>query len=155
LDVLIIGLGFVLRVAAGAFAISLEPTGWLLAITYALALLLGFGKRFGELQLMTEEGMALGETRLALKGYSSVVLRNLVSLAAFVVAALYMAYCLTYRREQTIFLVTLLPVLMGIFTYLRIACRSDEAEMPERLIFSSRTLLVSVLLWLLLILLLS
>ena len=49
-DVLVLGWGFVLRVQAGAFALGtlyaeVRPTLWLVFCTYALALLLGFGKR--------------------------------------------------------------------------------------------------------------
>jgi decaprenyl-phosphate phosphoribosyltransferase len=48
LDVLFIAAGFVLRVVAGSYAISVEPSGWLIMTTFFLSLFLGFGKRRNE-----------------------------------------------------------------------------------------------------------
>jgi decaprenyl-phosphate phosphoribosyltransferase len=48
LDVLFIATGFVVRVVAGAYAISVEPSGWLIMTTFFLSLFLGFGKRRNE-----------------------------------------------------------------------------------------------------------
>lgn len=155
LDVLVLGLGFVLRVAAGAFAIDLDPTWWLLGLTYALALLLGFGKRLGETQLAEKKQMTLGETRSSLIRYPAATLRNLVTLSGFGVMASYLAYCLLERSENPVFLLTLAPVVTGIFSYLRMAWRTDEVEVPERLFFSSRVLLGSVLLWLSMVMLIA
>src|SRR5262245_56343697 len=44
-DVACISIGFLLRVLAGAFAIGVPPSRWLLVCTLLLSSLLGFGKR--------------------------------------------------------------------------------------------------------------
>jgi decaprenyl-phosphate phosphoribosyltransferase len=48
LDVLFIAMGFVIRVVSGSYAISVEPSGWLIMTTFFLSLFLGFGKRRNE-----------------------------------------------------------------------------------------------------------
>jgi decaprenyl-phosphate phosphoribosyltransferase len=73
-DVLVVAAGFVLRVAAGSYALQtlypdVYPTPWLLGCTYALALLLGFGKRKGEESLLQHEHQAFGPTRRTLRAY--------------------------------------------------------------------------------------
>ena len=75
LDVMVLGWGFVLRVIAGAYALGVvyadvHPTIWLIVCTYALALLLGFGKRRAEFLVLKRAGEEVGVTRAALKGYS-------------------------------------------------------------------------------------
>ena len=48
----IIATGFVLRVLAGAFAINVFISEWLIICTFLLALYLGLGKRLHEFRLM-------------------------------------------------------------------------------------------------------
>lgn len=151
LDVLVLGIGFVMRVAAGAFALGLEPTGWLLGCTYAMALLLGFGKRLGEWRLLEWNGAELGGTRRALKGYTEASLKLLVGVACLASGGLYVAYCLTHS-ERTLLMLTVFPVVFGLMSYLRLAWRSDVVDAPERLLFMSPALLGSVGIWVLMIL---
>ena len=55
LDTMLIAVGFVLRVLAGACAIAVPPSSWMLVATFFLALLLGMGKRYNELRVMQEQ----------------------------------------------------------------------------------------------------
>lgn len=151
LDVLVLGVGFVARVAAGAFALGLAPTNWLLGCTYAMALLLGFGKRLGEWRLLERRGAEMGETRRALRGYTDTLLRALVGGSCLAAGSLYVAYCLTHPARELLIL-TAFPVVVGLMSYLRMAWRSDIVETPEKLLFRSPVLLGSVGVWLLMIL---
>jgi 4-hydroxybenzoate polyprenyltransferase len=51
IDVLIIGIGFVLRVLAGCIAIDVLLSPWLFVATFLIAMMLGFSKRRAELEL--------------------------------------------------------------------------------------------------------
>ena len=55
-DVLAIALGFVLRAVAGAVAVDVSISPWLLVCTLLLALLIGFGKRRYELVSLARPG---------------------------------------------------------------------------------------------------
>ena len=147
LDVLVLGFGFVIRVSAGAFAIGVSPTLWLLGCTYGLALLLGFGKRLGEWRMLEKRGALLGDTRLALRGYTEDLLRVLVGASCLVAGGSYFLYCL-FHLERGIFLLTVAPVAVGLLTYLRLAWRSEVVERPEHLLFRNPTLLGCVVVWL-------
>ena len=146
-DVVVLGLGFVARVAGGAYALDLEPTGWLLTCTYTLALLLGFGKRKGEWLYMETHHQEVGQTRRALQGYSRKLLDVLIISCAVLAGASYVAYCLQ-RPDPMPFSLTAIPVVMGLMSYMWFAWRSEVVETPERLLLHSPVLIVSVLCWL-------
>jgi 4-hydroxybenzoate polyprenyltransferase len=157
LDVLVLAWGFVLRVISGAFALSLvfpdvKPTVWLVVCTYALALLLGFGKRRAELLVLKAAGERIGSTRGALRGYSPRRLDVLVGVSALLSGASYVTYCI--MRESPVFLVTIVPVVVGLMSYLRMAGRSAEVETPEDLILHNAILFSCVGIWLVLVALL-
>ncbi|MGJ8723033.1 MAG: UbiA prenyltransferase family protein [Roseibacillus sp.] len=147
LDVLVLGVGFVIRVSVGAFAIGVAPTLWILGCTYGLALLLSFGKRLGEWRLIEKRGASVGETRLALRGYTEALLRVLVGAGAAVTGGSYFAYCLSHP-EREILILTVIPVIVGLMSYLRLAWRSEVVETPEKLLFRSPLLLGCVVAWL-------
>ena len=73
-DIVLIASGFLLRVLAGAVAIGVPASGWLLACTALLALFFGLGKRAHELAWAERAGGAV-ETRAALAGYRIPVVR--------------------------------------------------------------------------------
>jgi 4-hydroxybenzoate polyprenyltransferase len=56
IDVMVIAVGFVMRVRVGCLAVPVAPSIWILLRTYLLALYLGFGKRRHEVML-AEAGM--------------------------------------------------------------------------------------------------
>src|SRR5207244_2150897 len=89
LDVASISLGFVIRVLAGAAAIPVEPSTWVLLCTVLLAALLGFGKRAHELAGAGAEG---GAQREALGGYRLDVLRRLLIVLGAATVVTYAAY---------------------------------------------------------------
>ncbi|HEV2927297.1 MAG TPA: decaprenyl-phosphate phosphoribosyltransferase [Propionibacteriaceae bacterium] len=88
-DVACISLGFLLRVLGGAFAIAVEPSGWLLACTLLLAALLGFGKRAHELRV---SGDKRATQRIVLDRYPPGVLRVLLISLSILTTITYAAY---------------------------------------------------------------
>jgi len=94
-DVLSIASGFLLRVLAGAAAINVPASRWLLVCTALLATLLGFGKRAHELAWAERTGSE-GATRAALAGYTLSVLK----LAMLALAPLTCAAFVTYTIDR-------------------------------------------------------
>lgn len=90
-DVLLIASGFILRVLAGAAAIDVPASHWLLACTALLAMLLGFGKRAHELAWAERSGSD-GATRAALAGYTLRVLKIAMLALAPLTCAAFVAY---------------------------------------------------------------
>lgn len=95
-DVGLIAAGFLLRVLAGAAAIDVPPSPWLLACTALLATLLGLGKRAHELTWAERSGGSR-ETRAALAGYRIGVLRLALYVLALATTGAYIAYSVDHR----------------------------------------------------------
>jgi decaprenyl-phosphate phosphoribosyltransferase len=96
LDVLSIAAGFLVRVAAGAFAVDVEASGYLFLCTGLLATYLGFGKRAHELAVAGERA---GEQRAVLRAYRPSVLRAALYVTS---AATFVSYVLYTRAEHTV-----------------------------------------------------
>jgi 4-hydroxybenzoate polyprenyltransferase len=91
IDVALVASGFLLRVLAGAAAIHVPASGWLLLCTALLALFLGLGKRAHELAWAERAGHAT-ETRAALAGYRMPVVRTAMFVLAIITLFAYLAY---------------------------------------------------------------
>lgn len=146
-DVGLIVSGFLLRVLAGAFAIDVPASGWLLACTALLATFLGLGKRAHELAWADRTGEAQA-TRAALAGYSIPVVRAALLVLAVATSAAYVAYTIDARTVQffhTDRLVWSAPfVVLGIVRYLFLALWYPKDEPPTEAMLKDPWFLVDV-----------
>ncbi|MGI5818162.1 MAG: decaprenyl-phosphate phosphoribosyltransferase [Armatimonadota bacterium] len=148
LDVFAIAAGFVLRAVAGAEAIEVVISPWLLICTLLLALFLGLAKRRGELVLL-EEG-AEGHRR-TLDRYSIEMLDQLIPVMA---ACAIMAYCLYTISDRTVaelgstrLMYTIPFVIYGLFRYVYLMHREGHGGAPDRTLLQDRPLLITVALY--------
>lgn len=145
LDVLAIALGFVIRAAAGAIAVNVAISPWLLTCTLLLALLIAFGKRRNELASLAEAG----RHRRNLESYSVTLLDQAVAVTAGGSLIAYAIY--TFDAEsapQDHRMVLTVPIVAyGIFRYLFLLYRRGEGGTPEAMLFTDRYLLAAVVLW--------
>ncbi|MFQ5526035.1 MAG: decaprenyl-phosphate phosphoribosyltransferase [Thermoanaerobaculia bacterium] len=148
LDVMIVSLGFVLRVLGGGRAIDVEISAWLLLCTIFLALFLAFSKRRHELILLADEAK---DQRRVLSHYSSAFLDqmiNVVTASTVVSYALYSVAPETIERFQTSFLVYTIPfVLFGIFRYLYLMYQVPDRINPTEAVIRDGPSVLNILLW--------
>lgn len=150
LDVLVVAIGFALRAFAGTVAISVEISVWLFLCAILLALFLAISKRRHELVLFEE---AASSHRLVLGEYSKLLLDQMISI---VTAATIIAYSIYTIAPETVTkfhsknLVLTIPfVLYGIFRYLYLIYQKQLGGSPERVLLEDRSLIISILAWLL------
>ncbi len=143
-DCMCIALGFQLRVHAGAAAIQVETSHWILLCTFFFALFLAFCKRYEEVGRQVE---AAGQTRKTMQDYSMEFLNMTIGpLAALSILtyALYTVSPETIRRHGTDALMFTVPfVTYGVFRYLFLVYRRSEGGDPARLLFRDVPLVVS------------
>jgi 4-hydroxybenzoate polyprenyltransferase len=148
LDVLTIAVGFVLRAWAGAIAVDVSFSHWLLLLTLLLALFLGLSKRRAELVSLAED--AHGHRR-SLAEYSSELLDQMISIVAASTLLAYAFYTIapeTISRFETDRLLWTVPFpLYGLFRYLYLVHRRDGGGNPSETLLTDRPLLACVALW--------
>lgn len=147
LDVLAIATGFVLRAVAGAVAIPVPISPWLLICSLLLALFLALGKRRQELVLVSEAA----NHRPVLAHYTQDLLDQIITIVA---SATLVAYCVYTADTETVtkFHTQLLPltipfVMYGLFRYLYLVHKHDVGEDPSATLLADVPLLLDILLW--------
>jgi 4-hydroxybenzoate polyprenyltransferase len=146
-DVFMLALGFVLRVAAGVVVVDVVRfSPWLYICMTLLALFLGFGKRRQELMLTAGQG---NSTRHNLHEYTIPLLDQMIGI---VTAAILMAYSLyTFSASglpiNDSMMFTIPFVLYGIFRYLYLIHVQGEGGAPDELVLRDRPLQITVVLW--------
>jgi 4-hydroxybenzoate polyprenyltransferase len=147
LDVLAIAIGFVLRAVAGALAIQVAFSDWLLVCTILLALFLALAKRRHELVTLPD---AVGH-RAILAEYSPYLLDQMIAVVTASCLTAYAFYTLapdTVAKYRTDRLALTIPfVIYGIFRYLYLVHRKEQGGSPSDLLLTDRPLLLAVFLW--------
>lgn len=146
LDVFAIAAGFVLRAVAGAVAVHVPISPWLLCCTGLLALFLGFCKRRNELATM--DGRA-GAVRGVLDDYSLPLLDQLITICAAATLIAYAFYTFDARSvpRNGVMMLTLPFVGFALFRYLFLVYRRREGGSPEWTLLRDRPLLVAIACW--------
>lgn len=141
-DVIAIAVGFVLRAVAGAVAIDVTISSWLLACTLLLALFLAFGKRRHELESLPDAALH----RRNLETYTIPLLDQLCWLTAAATIACYTLYVVE-ARAGTAMILTVPVVAYAIFRYLFLMHRRGSGGRPEKALFEDLPLLAAVAAW--------
>ncbi len=142
-DVLVIAALFVVRAAAGAVAVDVRISPWLLVCTGLLALFLALGKRRAELVLV---GAERTPGRRVLEGYSLALVDQLLAAVAGATVIAYALYTLTARDSPA--LVATVPfVVFGLGRYLQLLHRHAAGEEPENVLLGDVPILVTVAAW--------
>jgi 4-hydroxybenzoate polyprenyltransferase len=148
LDVITLAVGFVLRPAAGAVAIGVSFSHWLLLLTLLGALFLALAKRRAE--LVTLAGNAAAH-RPSLSEYSPDLLDQMISVVTASTLVAYAFYTInpeTVQKFGTDHLLWTVPFpLYGIFRYLYLVHQRAGGGNPSETLFEDRAILACVALW--------
>jgi len=150
LDVMLVAAGFVLRAAAGAVAIRVVISPWLVVCTFTICLFLGFCKRYNEVVTLAggpDEGR---RHRPTLDGYTPQLLTHLITLSAAIAIVSFLLYAtspMTLERFHTIGLLVTLPlVIYGVCRMAMLSMRGRYAD-PVEIMLRDRPFQVAVVLW--------
>ncbi len=148
LDIIIVAIGFVLRIKSGAVIAMIGLTEWLNIMVFLLALFMAIGKRRDDVLLKLSSGT---DMRKSIKGYNLEYLNVVLSLVCAVIVVAYFMYTMSpdvIRRMGTYRLYyTCLFVLAGILRYLQIIFVHAAAGSPTRILYKDRFIQISILLW--------
>lgn len=171
IDILALASGYILRVLGGEFATGYHISVWLLLTTISISLFLAIGKRRSELTLVSRSKDAnIAATRKTLSHYSERLLDVYASIFA---TGTFISYSLfTFLEdprgikitfllpeflptffERKWLMITIIPVVYGLMRYLQDIYEKNEGESPEKVLFSDRPLLLTVIIYITLVIL--
>jgi 4-hydroxybenzoate polyprenyltransferase len=148
LDVLIVSLGFVLRVAAGVILIypveRFSP--WLYMLTILFSLYIGLGKRRAEMNLLADGATA---HRKVFDGYTIPLLDQYITIVSGMTIVAYSLYTFSAPNlpENHTMMLTIPFVVYGIFRYLQLIQIGHAAGSPDEVALKDRPLQITMLLW--------
>jgi 4-hydroxybenzoate polyprenyltransferase len=149
LDIFCIAAGFFLRVVAGALAINVVISHWLIICSVLISMFLALAKRRHELMSLGE--IEAANHRKVLGKYSLYLLDQMIVVITACTLLSYMLYCFsseTIEKFGTDHMIFSSPfVLFGIFRYLYLVHKENKGGAPEKVLISDRPLQVSVVLW--------
>jgi len=148
LDMIIVALGFVLRVKGGAIIANLEISSWLIIMTFLLALFMAIGKRRDDILLQDSSGASM---RKSLSGYNLSFLDTMLGLFSAIIIVAYINYTQdddSIRRLGTYRLYyTSVFVIAGIMRYLQVVFVKKDSGSPTEILYKDRFIQVTILLW--------
>ena len=142
LDIIVIGIGFVIRVIAGGLSINVSISPWLILCVFLLAFFLVLGKRRNELIILNNKSSS---HRITLKHYDKHMIEQMLSIITATLIICYSIY--TFLSANPYMMITIPIVIYAIFRYLFLIYKHDFGGEPE-LLFKDKGMIISILLWL-------
>lgn len=138
LDLIILSSFYIIRIYAGASAIDVPVTSWLLLTAFFATLFIGSGKRYVE--LITHGS----ESRKVLKYYSKEFLNYALHLSSFCTILFYSLYSISRTNYYQI---SIGFVVAGFLIYFYYLYKEEVTEDPVLLILKNKALLLITALW--------
>ncbi|MBV8251105.1 MAG: decaprenyl-phosphate phosphoribosyltransferase [Chitinophaga sp.] len=150
LDIIILAIGFVLRVKAGGVASDVAMSEWLMIMVFLLALFMAIAKRRDDVLIKIASGQ---EMRKAAKGYNLDFMNVMLGLVSAVIIVSYLMYTMspeTQTRFHTYRLYyTSLFVIGGLLRYLQITYVENNTGSPTKILYKDRFIQLTIFLWVL------
>ena len=147
LDCIVIAVGFCLRAVAGAVAVAVMISAWLVICTFALCLFLSFGKRRSEIEQLTGDAQAYRET---LAGYTPELLAHMMNVTSGLAIVCFLLYAtdaetkLKFGNDHLAYTMPL--VLFCIFRFSALI-QTGTYSGPVQVFWADRPFQVGLFLW--------
>lgn len=148
LDIVLVAIGFVLRIKAGSIISFIPLSEWIVIMVFLLALFMAIGKRRDDILLKLSSGT---DMRKAVKGYSLDFMNTLLALVCAVIVVAYFMYTMSpevlERMGTHRLYYTCLFVLAGIMRYLQVIYVFADSGSPTKILYKDRFIQVTLFLW--------
>ncbi len=144
LDVMIISVGFMLRIFAGNEAVQVPTSAWMVTCMLFLALFLGFAKRRAEMRSLED---ACAKSRAVLQNYSVALLDRYCTICSTLAIACYALFTMSPTHQHSL-VITCPAVIFGLFRYLHLMEQKSSGEAPDAVILTDMPLQAAGAVWL-------
>jgi decaprenyl-phosphate phosphoribosyltransferase len=147
-DIVCIGIGFVLRVFGGGAVADIPISRWIILMTFLLAVFLSLAKRLDDLLIVSQTN---GNIRKSLDGYNQKFVSSGMILMASVVIVSYIMYTVSpeviAKHGAGNLYLTSIWVIIGLFRYLQITLVEQRSGSPTLIVLHDRFIQAIILLW--------
>lgn len=146
IDVMVVALGFVLRIVAGGIACDIFLSSWIIIMTFLITLLIAMAKRRSDFLIQQKAGNAQRES---VRNYSPLFMNVSIGILAAMSVFGYIMYSLSAPYTGPgYFYITSIFVIAGVLRYLMLVFARDEGDEPVTMLARDRGLQFCVLAWL-------
>jgi len=150
IDVVVIAIGFVLRIIVGGAATSILLSEWIIIMTFLLALFLAFAKRRDDVLLFDKTGVM---HRKNTNRYNVDLLNQIISILSSVTIIAYIMYTISpevvERFNCRYVYLTSIFVLISIIRYMQITIVDSNSSNPTKVLFKDHFLQLCIIAWIL------
>ena len=148
-DVIIIAVGFVLRVLAGGVAADIWVSEWLVLMTFLLALLMALTKRYDDFLVYEHTG---AKPRVSITGYNKMFINGATAIIGAITMVCYIMYTMseevTNRFNSRYIYLTCVWVLAGLLRYLQKMLVYEQSSSPTKSLLMDRFVQICIIGWL-------
>ena len=138
-DVFVIAFGFIFRVMAGAFAINVVMSDWLLLTTFSISMFLGFGKRRNELKYCGGKN----STRKVLEKYRMGAIDSYINMFLSITIVFYCLYSIDMNKKGIYMIATVPLVIYGMLRYNLLLHYSENSGDPTDVVLKDRNIILT------------
>jgi len=150
IDLMVISLGFVIRLLSGSISVDIFLSKWVIVITFLLSLFLALAKRRDDVLVYERSKI---KPRKVLDSYNLKLVDALILITASTTILAYILWSLSndaINRLQSEYLyITSFFVILGVFRYLQITFVFEKSGSPTNILISDSVLQVILLSWIL------
>jgi 4-hydroxybenzoate polyprenyltransferase len=143
IDLVLVSIGYVLRVLAGTIGINAKLSPWIMAATFTLSMMIILAKRRSELVLHGPQ------KRKVLKEYDINFMNLLLVMCATITLTIYLIWTFenVHNLNEFGLIGSSLFVFYGISRYLYLTIKENSTESPTKLVLKDKALIACVGLW--------
>jgi len=150
LDIIIISVGFVIRLFIGGASSNTYLSHWIVIMTFLLALFLAIAKRKDDYTIYLKSG---DKARKNVSRYNLEFINTVLSIVVTIILVSYIMYTVSpevVKRIGSDYLyVTTIFVLLGLLRYLQLTIVDNKSGSPTKIIFNDRFIQLSLIGWIL------
>jgi decaprenyl-phosphate phosphoribosyltransferase len=148
IDILIISIGFVLRLFLGAIVSGVILSMWIVLMTFLLSLFIALAKRRDDVIIYTNTGNIV---RKVINGYNIQFLDVSMAIMASVVIVVYTIYTTSIdvieRVHSEYLYLTTFFVIVGILRYLQLTFVLDKSGSPTAIVLKDKFIMLTLVFW--------
>ena len=146
LELFIVALGFTFRILIGGFGVEVEPSKWIIMLTFFAALYVILSKRRGE--ILNNEAL---NTRKVLSSYTEAYLTHAMIIVLSVSVLAYIMYTVepsVIKQFSTdkIYMTSVF-VILALLRHLQQTLVYNKTESPVKYLFKDKLMLIIILMW--------